>query len=110
MAGHTLFFVALIFIRLWLVTNSWLIFINSRSIRAPVLLMALNESISSVLQAGEYLDEQYMTEKILNILGDGDKAEEILGKMESDELERGGVTVDEAEEGQWTAGNREDTQ
>ena len=73
-------------------------------------LVNVNESISSVLQAGEYLDEQYMTEKILNILGDGDKAEEILGKMESDELERGGVTVDETEEGQGAAGNREDTQ
>jgi len=73
-------------------------------------LVNVNESISSVLQAGEYLDEQYMTEKILNILGDGDKAEEILGKMESDELERGGVTVNETEEGQGAAGNREDTQ
>lgn len=73
-------------------------------------LVNVNESISSVLQAGEYLDEQYMTEKILNILGDGDKAEEILGKMESDELERGGVTVDETEKGQGAAGNREDTQ
>jgi SPP1 family phage portal protein len=73
-------------------------------------LVNVNESISSVLQAGEYLDEQYMTEKILNILGDGDKAEEILGKMESDELDRGGVTVDEVEEGQGAAGNREDTQ
>ena len=67
-------------------------------------LVNVNESISSVLQAGEYLDGQYMTEKILNILGDGDKTEEILSRMESDELERGGITVEEVDEAEQPEG------
>lgn len=60
-------------------------------------LINVSESITTVLQAAEYLDSQYVTEKILTFLGDGDKVEEILGRMESDELERGGITVDEVE-------------
>lgn len=58
-------------------------------------LVNVNESVGTVLQAAEYLDEQYVTEKILSILGDGDKAEEILERMEADELEMGDNLEDE---------------
>jgi SPP1 family phage portal protein len=74
-------------------------------------LINVNESVSTVLQAAEFLEEQYVTEKILTILGDGDKAEEVLRQMESNELEMGGnLDVQEPENGQRAEGNREDTE
>ena len=73
-------------------------------------LINVNESITTVLQAAEHLDEQYITEKILNLLGDGDKAEEILKRMEQDELERGAVTVEEIDDGLRAEGNRADSE
>ncbi len=53
-------------------------------------LVNVNESVTTVLQASEVLDADYVTEKILNLLGDGDRTEEILERMEADELEMGG--------------------
>ena len=54
-------------------------------------LININESVTTVLSAAQILDEDYVTEKILTLLGDGDKAEEIIKRMTADELERGGV-------------------
>lgn len=61
-------------------------------------LVNVNESIGAVLQASEYLDGDYVTEKVLNLLGDGDKAEEIIERMEADELDMGDNLDDEDEE------------
>lgn len=58
-------------------------------------LVNVNESIGAVLQGADYLSEDYTTEKILNLLGDGDRAEEIIEQMESDELEMGDNLEDE---------------
>lgn len=46
------------------------------------------EEIQTVLQASEVLDDAYTTEKVLTLLGDGDKYEEIQERKEADELER----------------------
>lgn len=46
------------------------------------------ESIQNVLVAAEYLPKDYITEKVLTILGDGDRADEILGQMEEEEAGR----------------------
>lgn len=54
-------------------------------------LVNVNESVGTVLQASEALDSEYVTEKILNLLGDGDMVEEVLERMEADELEMGGI-------------------
>ena len=54
--------------------------------------MNTQEEIQTILSAASYLDETYVTKKVLDILGDGDKAEEILAQMDADELIRGGVT------------------
>ena len=66
-------------------------------------LVNVNESVGSVLQAADYLAEDYVTEKILTLFGDGDKAEEIIEQMEADELEMGDnldeeETMDESED------------
>lgn len=61
-------------------------------------LINVNEGVTTVLEAAQVLDDDYVTEKILTLLGDGDKAEEIIKRMTADELERGGVTREEEEE------------
>ena len=47
-----------------------------------------SEEITSVIQAASYLDSEYVTKKILTIMGDGDKAEDVLKNMEYDDISR----------------------
>lgn len=47
-----------------------------------------NEEIQTILMAAQYLDDEYVTTKILTLLGDGDKAEEVLEKMDMADFER----------------------
>lgn len=57
------------------------------------------EEAQTVLMGAQYLDGTYMTRKLLDILGDGDRAEEILRRMDAEELEKfdGGQDVEEEE-------------
>lgn len=43
-------------------------------------LVNSQEEIQSVLLAGDYLDDEYVTKKILNILGDADQFDEIMAR------------------------------
>lgn len=52
------------------------------------VLVNAQESIQVILQAAQYLPDEYVTKKILEILGDGDKAEELLAQMEKDSINR----------------------
>lgn len=52
------------------------------------VLVNAQESIQVILQAAQYLPDEYVTKKILEILGDGDKAEELLSQMEKDSINR----------------------
>lgn len=61
-------------------------------------LVNVNESVGTVLMAADVLDSEYVTEKILNLLGDGDMVEEVLERMNADELEMGGVDEEYEEE------------
>ena len=54
------------------------------------------ETIQMILQAAPYLSDDYVTEKILDVLGDGDKAEDVLGDIDSDDFGRIG-NLDEEE-------------
>ena len=55
------------------------------------------EETSTLIQAAEYLDKDYVTEKILNMYGDGDKTEDMLKKMSADEIDRGFLNREEEE-------------
>lgn len=55
-------------------------------------LVNVNESVGTVLEAAQALDGDYVTEKVLTLLGDGDRAEEIIQRMDAEELTRGQVT------------------
>ena len=41
-----------------------------------------------VLQAAEYLDDEYVTTKILTLLGDADKAQEVLKRKDAETADR----------------------
>ena len=52
------------------------------------MLVNVQEEINSVISSAQFLDPSYVTEKILTILGDADKAEEMLKQMDADDMER----------------------
>lgn len=49
-------------------------------------LVNVSEEVTTVLAAGMYLDQTYITEKVLTLLGDGDRVEEVLKRMDADAI------------------------
>ena len=58
-------------------------------------LINVNESVGTVLEASQVLDDEYTTKKVLMLLGDGDQADDVIERMDADELEMGGMTEEE---------------
>lgn len=56
------------------------------------------EDINSVLAAAQYLSSDYVTKKILDILGDGDQAEEMLNQMSEEDMDRFNQNEPESQE------------
>lgn len=74
-------------------------------------LINTTESIQSILQSAPYLTEDYVTTKILELYGDGDKADYIINQRKAEELKRFGVgesTEEEAEETEETEPENEE--
>lgn len=46
------------------------------------------EMVSTVLQSAQYLSAEYVTSKILDILGDGDRAQSVMAQMDTEDYER----------------------
>ena len=69
------------------------------------LIVNEQEEVQTILSAAAYLDASYVTKKVLEVLGDGDKAEEMLKQIDADELTRGGVI--DGEDGLGTPGDRQ---
>lgn len=61
------------------------------------VIVNTQEEINTVLMAAEELDEEYVTRKILTLLGDGDLADEIIERKQADELEMGGLLGEDEE-------------
>lgn len=51
-------------------------------------LVNTTEEISVLLQAAQYLDDEYVTRRILTLLGDADKADEIIANMDEYDYQR----------------------
>lgn len=49
-------------------------------------IINVQEEVQTVVSAGTYLESGYVTEKILTILGDGDKAENMVREMDANEI------------------------
>lgn len=58
------------------------------------LIVNSQEEITTVISAASYLSDEYVTQKILMLLGDGDKLDEVLKEMDKNETDR---FVDEVE-------------
>lgn len=54
------------------------------------MVVNVSESINNVLAAAQYLSSDYVTKKILTLLGDGDRAETILKEMDGEDIDRFG--------------------
>lgn len=52
------------------------------------LIVNTQEEITTVISAAEYLDSEYVTRKILTLLGDGDQADEVLRRIDAEDQER----------------------
>lgn len=51
-------------------------------------LVNASEDVQTVISAAAYLDDEYMTRKILTILGDGDKADEVMERKDKEDMDR----------------------
>lgn len=52
------------------------------------LIVNRQEEVQLILQSAEYLDEDYVSRKILEILGDADKADDIMERRQAEESSR----------------------
>ena len=51
-------------------------------------IVNITEEVQTILQAAQYLPEEYVTRKILTILGDADQIDEVLKEMDREEMDR----------------------
>lgn len=52
------------------------------------MIVNTTENIQTIIQASQYLTDDYVTQKILEYLGDGDKIQEMLKQMDRDDMNR----------------------
>ena len=62
------------------------------------MMVNVQEEVQTVLQAASCLDEDYVTTKILTLLGDGDQAEEILKRRDAEGMDRFNNSEEDVEE------------
>ena len=68
------------------------------------MILNRSEQVQTLLSAAEYLTEDYITQKVLRILGDGDLYNEIVKQREAEESERldlNPAPIEESDQ-QWT--------
>lgn len=64
------------------------------------IIVNKNEEVMTVINSALYLDDEYITEKIMTILGDKDKVDEVLDKKAQEDMSRMTGGSDEEEETQ----------
>ena len=62
------------------------------------IMVNRSEEITNVIAGAEFTGAEYAAEKILTILGDGDRVKEILERMDADELNRGFIPQQEGDD------------
>ena len=62
--------------------------INDEPSFSRSMIVNSQEEIQLVIQGAAYLTEDYVTRKILTLLGDGDMANDVIAQLDSDELDR----------------------
>lgn len=56
------------------------------------------EEMQLIIQAAQFLDQEYVTRKILELLGDGDKADEILRRIAENEIKMAQMQMEQMEQ------------
>lgn len=51
------------------------------------IIINVSEEVQTILQAAQYLDPEYVTRKIMTLLGDGDMVDEVLKRIDAQEIE-----------------------
>lgn len=74
------------------------------------MIVNTQEEIQTVLQAAVVLDREYVTKKILDLLGDGDQADEVLNRIMQEDMERYGYGSGAQGDGQETGSSGEEDQ
>ena len=80
------------------------------------MIVNVEENVQIILQAASYLPDDYVTQKILELLGDGDKAENLLKDMQEKEIARSALEEEmtygsgQEDGGQEASGAGEETQ
>ena len=74
------------------------------------MIVNSQEEIQLVLQSAPYTDEEYVTTKVMTLLGDADLVETVLKRRAADELEREQMAVETEEEEEPEEGEEEATQ
>jgi SPP1 family phage portal protein len=65
------------------------------------IMINSSEEITNLLQGAQYLPDDYVTKKLLAIMGDADQTDEILKQMSAEEIDRmSDITEDEENEDQ----------
>ena len=59
-------------------------------------IVNVQEEVQTVILAASYLSEDYITQKVLTLLGDGDKAEEMIKQRDADAVDR--IKTDDTED------------
>ena len=72
------------------------------------MLVNTQEEVTTVLSAASYLPQEYVTNKILTILGDGDQADDLINQMNADEIQRASDTDDETDDDSGNEDENED--
>ena len=62
------------------------------------IIVNVAEEVQTLLQAAQYLDAEYVTRKIMTLLGDGDMVEEVLKRMSAEEINMIDTEPEEDEE------------
>ena len=52
------------------------------------MIINVAEDVQTIIQAANYLDSEYVTRKIMTLLGDGDQVDEVLDRMDEENAER----------------------
>lgn len=66
-------------------------------------LVNVNEEVQTVLLASSVLDDDYVTTKVLTLLGDGDQVDEVLKRKDAEDMERMNEDESGSESGQGEA-------
>lgn len=76
---------------------------------SPSMIVNRQEEINIILQSAQYLSQEYVTKKILSILGDSDAYEDVIRQMDEENINRYPDTQEEGDS-TWTEGTSTQTE